>query len=242
MHLREPTSSRTAVYASSFFSGSKQVYKDQLRVVGEHDPVKSTAKIGTSNINYSWLRGAAETYQISPDIKDYVITEVPALTVDIPNRNLHAFPYNELTYFEPEMGNFVYKSFIGKCAFADHDNKDFTQAKGTIFDASLRKVPGWNIWKVYCLVGYDRTKDAALARAIEKGERRSYSMGAWCKYFISSLTGQLENGEQALKYPKGSVINGRLSYSLLSGVNFFELSSVNGPADVTAESHQLWYF
>ena len=122
-------------------------------------------------------------------------------------------------------------------------NKIFTEAKGIHFDSSMRKVPGWNIWKIYVLLGFDRSKDSALGRAIEKGQRRSYSMGAWVSHFINSITGQLSNGNQPLKYPKGTVVNGKLSYDNCSGVEYFETSSLpGGPADVSAESHQLWYF
>ncbi len=121
-------------------------------------------------------------------------------------------------------------------------NKNYLEAKGVHFDSSLRYVPGWDVWKIYVLLGYDRTKDASLVRQIETGQRRSYSMGAWCSLFINSITGQIENGSQPLKYPKGTVHNGKLSYSLLSGVEFFETSSVIDAADVTAESQQLWYF
>jgi len=233
---------RVPVYASTYFSGSKSDYKEALRKVEGHDKNKNEIVIHGKPINYSWLKGASETYQISPDIKDYVLSEVPIVTVDYPNRNLHCFPYDEVTYFDPRFGQFVYKTFVGKCAFADHNNKVHTEAKGTIFDATMKKVPGWNTWKINILIGYDRTKDAALAKSIEKGQRRSYSMGAWVSYFINSITGQISNGSQSMKYPKGSVHDGRLSFDQCSGVEFFETSSVEGPADVSAESHQLWYF
>ena len=121
-------------------------------------------------------------------------------------------------------------------------NKNFVEAKGVHFDSSLRYVPGWDVWKIFVLLGYDRSKDSALARQIEKGQRRSYSMGAWVSYFLNSLSGQLSNGSQPLKYPKGTTHNGVLSYDNCSGCEYFETSSVVGPADVSAESHQLWYF
>ena len=200
------------------------------------------ANVGEHTIDYSWLKGASETYQISDDINAYCITEVPIVTVGYPNRNLHCFPFSEVSYFDPRFGTFVYKTFVGKPAFADHCNKNFTEAKGIHFDSSLRYVPGWDVWKIYVLLGYDRTKDSSLVRQIEKGQRRSYSMGAWVSYFLSSINGQLVNGTQTLKYPSGTVHDGVLAYSQCSGVEFFETSSVVGPADVSAESHQLWYF
>jgi len=245
MQLLRHHENRVKVYASaamSDFPQTQDAAKDRIRKIDDIDNRKALAKINGSTIDYSWLKGASETYQISSDIKDYVITEVPIVTVDFPNRNLHAFPFNEVTYFDPRFGQFVYKTFVGKPTFADHNNKNFVEAKGVHFDSSLRYVPVWDVWKIYVLLGYDRTKDTALARQIEKGQRRSYSMGSWVSYFVNSITGQLSNGSQPLKYPKGTVHSGILSYDNCTGCEYFETSSVQGPADVTAESHQIWYF
>jgi hypothetical protein len=234
---------RIPVYASTFWSEDKTVYKDSIRKITDHDPKKTLAQVNGRTIDYNWLKGASQTYHISPDIKDYLITEVPIVTVDIPNRNLHCFPYEEVTYFDPRFGQFVYKTFVGKPTYINHANKNPIESKGIHLDATMRKVPGWNIWKIYVLLGYDRSKDQGLSRQIERGQRRSYSMGAWVSYFLSSITGQIENASQALKYPKGAVVNGMLSYSNCSGCEYFETSSLEGgPADVSAESHQLWYF
>jgi len=245
MLLERHHSDRFKVYASaalSDFPQTRDIAKERIRKLEIVSSKKTVAKVGGSTLDYSWLKGASETYQISADIKDYIIQEVPIVTVEYPNRNLHAFPFDEVSYFDPRFGTFIYKTFVGKPTFADHSNKIFTDAKGVHFDSSLRYVPGWDVWKIYVLLGYDRTKDSALARQIEKGQRRSYSMGAWVSYFLSSLTGQLSNGSQPLKYPKGTIHKGKLSYDLCTGCEYFETSSVVGPADVTAESHQLWYF
>jgi len=403
---------RVRVYASSAiadFPKTTEAAKERIRKVEILDKKKTVAAVNGVHIDYSWLKGASETYQISDDIKDYCIQEVPIVTVGIPNRNLHSFPFSEVSHFDPRFGQFVYRTFVGKPTFADHCfpagtlistqdglkaiekleigdlvltdkmryrpvtqlfsngikpvvrlkiqgimehlevtenhpilvvdrrqvfdeknqtcqqkykphfravsdvyvgdyvaiprcivdkditivpenggrgiiadnlllmpildiidenkevnvynieveedhtyvaggiivhncNKNHLEAKGVHFDSSLRYVPGWDVWKIYVLLGYDRTKDTTLARQIEKGQRRSYSMGAWVSYFLSSLTGQIENSNQPLKYPKGTVHNNKLSYSLCTGCEFFETSSVVGPADVTAESHQIWYF
>lgn len=245
MQLERHYSNRIKVYASAALSDFPQTQNDakqRFRKIDDVDRKRTTAKVGNSIIDYSWLKGASETYQISDNIKDYLLSEIPIVTVDFPNRNLHAFPFSEVTYFDPRFGNFVYKTFIGKPTFSDHNNKNFVEAKGVHFDASLRYVPQWDVWKIYVLLGYDRTKDSTLVRQIEKGQRRSYSMGAWVSYFLSSLTGQISNSDKPLKYPKGSVYNGKLNYDNCSGVEFFETSSVIGPADVSAESHQVWYF
>jgi hypothetical protein len=135
---------------------------------------------------------------------------------------MHCFPYEEVTYFDPRFGNFVYNTFVGKPTYADHKNKVPGDAKGIHFDAAIRKVPGWDIWKIYVLLGYDRTKDSALVKQIERGQRRAYSMGCWVSYFLNSITGQISNASQAAKYPKGTVHDGVLSFDQCVGCEFFE--------------------
>lgn len=245
MLLERHNQNKFKVYASaamSDFPETRDFAKERIRKIEDIDKKKSFASVNGTTLDYGWLKGASETYQISPDINSYLLTEVPIVTVGYPNRNLHCFPMSEISYFDPRFGQFVYKTFTGKPTFSDHNNKNFVEAKGVHFDASLRYVPQWDVWKIYVLLGYDRTKDSTLVRQIEKGQRRSYSMGAWVSYFINSLTGQISNGDKPLKYPKGTVYNGKLSYDECTGCEFFETSSVVGPADVSAESHQVWYF
>jgi hypothetical protein len=225
---------RVKIYASAPFVPTVEANKAQLRRVDEFNPKKTVANIAGRALDYSWLKGASETYQISPNIEDYLITEVPIVTVGVPNRNLHSFPFEEVTYFDPRFGQFVYRTFVGKPAYANHENKDFVKAKGVHFDASLRKVPGWDIWKIYVLLGYDRSKDPTLANNIERGQRRGYSMGAWVSYFISSLTGQISNGNQPMKYPVGTVHDGRLSYSHCTGCEYFECISLESLVKTTS--------
>ena len=57
---------------------------------------------GKRAVDFSWLPAAAETYNISADPNDLVICDVPLVTVDVPNRNCQAFPYEEVSYFEKE--------------------------------------------------------------------------------------------------------------------------------------------
>jgi len=195
------------------------------------------------DIDISWLPVAAETYQISSDIKDYVIVDVPAVTIDIPNRNLQAFPFEEVSYFDPMYGRQVFQSFIGKPSHVDHQNKDPLKAKGVIFDATMQFVPKWNVWKIRLLQGFDRSKDNMLASQILNGQRCGYSMGALVSNFICSVCGTIENQYSPcahIKAGKGSVFNDRLTYEICCGVNYVENSSVAEPADPTAESDSYW--
>ncbi len=73
-----------------------------------------------SNIDFSWLLPASKTYNISSDPHDYVFVDVPIVTVDFPNRNMQAFPYEEVTHFDHLHGRMVYQTFVGKACHQDH--------------------------------------------------------------------------------------------------------------------------
>lgn len=194
------------------------------------------------HIDISWLSAASESYNISADIKDYIIVPVPIVTSDLPNRNMQAFPLGEITYFDPMHGRFIYQTFTGKPAHVDHKNDDPLQAKGVILDAHFDYVSKYGIGKIIALSAYDRTKDPKLCRSIINGDRDSYSMGAFVTTFVCSVCGTPygTDGQIACPHqlnpqaPKIEVINGALNYMNCRGVTFFELSNVGSPADVTA--------
>lgn len=195
------------------------------------------------DIDVTWLQAAADTYKISPDINDYVIVQVPLVTSDIPNRNLQAFAYEELTYFDPLHGRMVYQTFIGKPTYQDHNNSDPLQAKGINLDASLVPVPRYGVWKTMVLSGFDRTKDKTLVDQIIRKRRNSYSMGALTDAFLCSVCGAVVdpmNLCEHMQAGKGSLHNGKLAYEICIGVNFIENSSVEQPADVTAISNEIY--
>lgn len=195
-------------------------------------------------IDISWLPQAAEQYQISGNIKDYIINEIPIVTVGVPNRNLDEFPHQEVTGFNPEIGRLVYQTFIGKPTHMDHDNRDPRKAKGVHFDAQLQKVG--NVWKIVVLAGWDRTKDPELARQILRRDRTGFSMGALVGYTQCSYPGcdaTSPNGKIACRHQeygrgKGRILEGHLIYERCFRVNYIETSSVADPADHTA--HDRW--
>ncbi len=124
----------------------------------------------TASLDISWLPIAAEQYNISHDIRDYVINEIPIVAVDLPNRNMDAFPFDEVSSFNPEMGSLVYKTFIGKPTHKDHDNRDPRKARGVHFDAQLEKIGNTGLYKIVVLAGWDRTKDPETVRQIMNGK------------------------------------------------------------------------
>ena len=199
----------------------------------------------------SWLPLAAQTYQISPNIKDYVVVPVPIFPSDLPNRNSVAFPYEELMRFNPERGMPAYKSWRGMPTFAEHDHHDFRKAKGIVFDVYMRKMTdvAGDIYKVIALCGFDRTKDPALANAIASKKRTRYSMGASVNTYECSICGALSK-PNSRDTECGHVQRGRFSifetahgkkpgYYLARGISGFEISSVATPAWVAAEENEV---
>jgi hypothetical protein len=218
----------------------KSIRNGKLVVAGEGI---NACACGTMAID--WLPFAAERYAISSDINDYVIVEVPIVVETYPNRNLDAFPYEELTAWRTQQGRIAGTTFIGKPVHQDHKNQDDTKAKGIIFDASLRKYH--NHWHVVILKGFDRTKDARLAELVQKKNRIGHSMGClvehtecslpWCRDIGDGITtcSHIRNGAG-----KGDLIRGHLVYEILRDFNFVESSSVEDPAYSLALSEHVW--
>lgn len=195
------------------------------------------------DIDVWWLPAASETYAISDDPRDYVLVDIPIVTVDIPNRNMQAFPYEEVSYFDPLHGRMVYQTFSGSPTHIDHDNKDPLKAKGVMFDAALQYVPAYNVWKIRILAGWDRTKDPWLVRQILTKKRTGYSMGALVNSFVCSVCGAVDTNIRkcpCMQRGKGSVTtSGALVYQLCCGAQFIECSSVDDPADITADTDYI---
>ena len=206
------------------------------------DQIVIASATGVSDVvNVAWLNAASETYQISPDPRDYVIAEIPIVTVDFPNRNMQAFPYEEVTYFDPTYGKLIYQTFVGKPTHQDHDNQDPLKAKGIIFDAALKYVKAYNVWKICALAGFCRQKDPALANGVLDGSHNKFSMGALVQDFICTLCGNLTTNSKLCRCDKAGIAKGQrdssgfLRYLLCIGANYVELSDVGDPADVTAD-------
>lgn len=204
-------------------------------------------------IDVSWLASAAEIYHISPNLADYIIAEIPIVTVDIPNRRMDCFPFSEISKFRFIHGRTAYKTFLGKPTFRDHKNQIKEEARGVHFDASLHpwvKTPdGRQIWKVSVLAGFDRGKDEALANDILRKVRTGYSMGALVDYTTCSICSEVTSGNmscehQPAKSVKGSTIHVegelRLIYDMCHNINFIETSSVEEPADFLARTTLFW--
>ncbi len=159
-------------------------YRKDIEKVDDKLVLANRQAFGKELIDISWLEGASETYNISPDPKDYALADIPILTVDFPNRNLQGFPFEEVSYFDPLYGSFVYRTFVGKPTYVNHNNKVPQNAKGAHFDSSLQYIPKWNIWKIRVLTGWDRSKDPTLANKIIKNKHVGFSMGSYVDSFL----------------------------------------------------------
>lgn len=138
----------------------------------------------------TWLPFAAKTYQISPNIDDYVLVVTPICPSDIPNRNGIGFPLAELTKFQPPpVSRMAYKAWAGCPVHYEHKNDVHEEAYGVILDASLHKITGYGqgkLWKVMGLLGIDKRKYPEMARRVMEGEVNTYSMGAYVDSFSCS--------------------------------------------------------
>lgn len=193
----------------------------------------------------TWLPFAAKVYHISPDPSDYVIVPVIVMPSDLPNRNGVGFPLTELIKWDPEVGRQSYKTWKGMPTYSEHQNDDYTKARGVIADAMMRKLHGFNqgrIWKVLLLLTFDRSKYPDVAHRILTGETNSYSMGAWVSSYQCSYC-NAEVGKCSHIRPNQtgviSNINGELVYRKAIGIRGFECSEVATPAYISAISDQV---
>lgn len=229
--------------ATDYFDGHKfKLFSEgkQLKMAAEGYQNKDTI------LDVSWLPHCSSAYRISPRIADYVLTEIPIVTADVPNRNMDCFSMDSLVAWNDEVGRIAYATFIGKPAHKDHDNQVPERAKGVIFDARLVTSAVRKDSRVHILVGWDRTKDRQLVEAIVSGKRPGHSMGCMVGYTecnhpgcgASDPMGKIRCAHLREGMGKGQIINGILTFEQLRRLCFAESSSVPDPAMWGAD--QLW--
>ena len=184
----------------------------------------------------SWLPYAAESYQISSGLADYLIIPCTIMYSDLPNRNGVGFPFDQLSSWNPDTGLISYQTWKGKPTHIEHINRNKELAKGVIFSASMYPMKRFqgNLYAVSLLLGFDRAKDKGLTDQILSGARPAYSMGAICQdYCCNICNARYSRGgceHFKLGSPRVNIVNGRLAY--LQAQNFIgiECSSVDIPA------------
>lgn len=225
----------------------------KVRVAGKDvaigDGLESCA---CDRLDISWLPFAAEKYHISPDVRDYTIVELHSVVANIPNRNLDCMGYQELTTWRSLHGRPCYATFIGKPAHKDHENSDDTKAKGVVFDANLVPLAkarnGKTIWAVKILKGFDRSKDARLAKLVEQRNRIGHSMGClverttcslpWCRFGATDGVTTCDHVQGGAG--KGQIVRQHTVYEILNDFAYVEDSSVEDAANVVALTDYIW--
>lgn len=153
-------------------------------------PTEASEQLYSTIVNApKWIPAASEVYKTSSDVRDYFTVPTIIMPTDLPNRNLSAFPREELIKFDPEIGDHAYRGWIGKPVYTEHDNMDYTKSLGAVVDVAMRPINGvaGDIWKVIALMAVDRTKNPKISNDILTGRRKNYSMGAMVKGYRCSV-------------------------------------------------------
>lgn len=237
-------------FSKSFFMANdlKPIELHTIAKKGDNDIYIGADRSGTGSAEHisecnTWLPYAAGPYQLSNDIRDYILIPAPAIFSDLPNTNGDSLSLKEMTRFDPTMGMQMYKTFRGKPCHQEHDNKDITRAKGVILDSFLRPITtmgNGKYWKMIHLYAFDRTKDPILAQAILNGDSNAYSIGFYYTSYTCSICGtRVGKGINAtpcahtfMGKPTYKLPNGRLVYRKCENGVGFESSAVSNPAFV----------
>ena len=223
-----------------------KVQKGEIVLDQRYSGSDAIERVSDANI---WLPHAAQVYNLSPRLEDYVLIPVPCMFSSIPNTNGDSVSLNEMLRFNPYHGQQSYKIWKGQPTFIEHDNQDYTKAKGVILDAFLRPLKKFGNGKYYKLVllhAFDRSKDPLLANRILNRQVNSYSVGFYFKSYKCSICGfhahEKSHGFCEHTRPKQRTYvhqSGYLSYRSCYEIKPFESSSVETPAFITAISDHV---
>jgi hypothetical protein len=154
-------------------------------------------------------------------------------------------------------GDYGFKTFIGRPIFIDHNNSDPQRARGVIVDAMLHiespsKISSDSYWGkapnnhkpetwIELLLEVDGKAFPKLAKALTSGHVNAVSMGCNVEYTVCSVCDhEAANIDEYCDHirKKGTTFKTgnveKLAYEDCYNVNFFEISAVFDPADVTA--------
>ena len=190
---------------------------------------------GPSNVNEQVFKPVRELekgdYLLAPVNKYGDAYYIPVKILSITHNVRIAETYN----FEVEEDH----SYVANDLAVHNCNKDHTKAKGIIFSSVMRPIHNvyGDLWKVICLVGFDRTNDPALVNDILNGKHGAYSMGAWTTHFTCSVCGAVHNNPNTpgcehvrIGNPTLGNFNGKLAYLDSRNPTGFEVSVVtNSP-------------
>lgn len=221
--------------------------------IGSRIQGKITASTEAANLGFEKiLPHAAGPLNIADNPKDYVLSVIPIMYTDLPNRNGVGFPLRELTKWQVDYGCLAFQTWRGMPVHLEHAADEPKTALGIIVDMSLRPIKthgNGKIWKVVALAAIDRTKrigkekdGVPFGERVATGDNNTYSMGALVDGYTCSYCGQ-EVGRCTHIDPDQSrapvtfyELNNQLVYRQVYGIKGVELSIVSDPAFITAIS------
>lgn len=142
------------------------------------NPVSGLDGVATT-LDLEWLPFAAKVYNISPDIRDYLLIPTVIMPAGFPNRNNCGFLLEDLVKFSTDYGCQYMKTWRGKPTFHEHDNENPLKASGVQLDVFASKAKNGNYWKIINFMAFDRSKYSERCRQLASGEIDSFSMGAY---------------------------------------------------------------
>lgn len=156
-------------------------------------------------------------------------------------------------------GEYGFKTFSGRPIFVDHNNTDPRRARGVIVDSllyvepSAKKYASDSYWSaspsnhspetwIELLLEVDAKSFPKLAKEIKEGKVNAVSMGCNVDFTKCSVCGnEAATTHDYCDHVKRKGVkhidkegNTKIAYEDCYGVNFFEISFVFDPADVTA--------
>lgn len=192
----------------------------------------------------AWLPAAAEHYNISADIRDYVLHPTIVNISGLPNTNGDSFSAKEWLAFKPKFGMLAYKTFKAKSCYLEHSNQDYRKSAGVIFDSSLTRLVGFDgdRAKLMLLLAFDRTLHPELCEAILDGTHNTYSMGVYYTSYTCSICGNTFSGSSRTFCSHTRInkpvyrMGDKLAYRICHNLEGFETSAVRDPAFICAAS------
>jgi hypothetical protein len=187
------------------------------------------------------IKHMASVYDISDEPKNYVFAQIRALHADMVNGNGDRARSGELLQYRPNLGTFVFKSFVGKPHLEEHDDRDLRSSHGIIVDSKFYHQEEGK--PVRLLLAVDKTKNKQYAEDLEAGKPFAYSMGATASFCVCDYCGNIATVDSEwcdhMRNSKGKYHKGVLMSESMHGLEYQEESRVAVPADKAALGERL---
>jgi hypothetical protein len=151
------------------------------------------------------------------------------------NANGDYFDYTEVTDLHPKKKIPVYKTFVNRGFYRNHQSDKVENAIGLVFDSVFNTI-GKNSHIISCLIGVDKHKAPDVARTLTTyPQSQGVSMGCTIRYSICTNCGHSTENMTKCNclqnyFNRRHPTTKRLVAEMVKGVDFFELSAVTNPA------------